>query len=164
MHKVAVCPGSFDPITNGHIDIAQRALGVFDQVIIAVGHNPDKKSLFTTEEKVAMIQASVVDEPRIQVESFEGLLVDYCQEVEAHAIVRGLRAIADFEMELQLALMNRKLSKDIETLFLMTSYRYLFVSSSIIKATASAGGSVAGLVPEPVFQELQRKFPRMKRK
>ncbi len=161
--KIAVCPGTFDPITNGHLDIARRALTVFDKVIIAVGINPLKKDLFTLEEKVEMIQESIKSESRITIDSFEGLLVDYTKKVGSCAIVRGLRAISDFEMELQLALMNRKLCKDIETFFLMTDFRNMFVSSTIVKATAAAGGSVEGLVPDPVFKKLLEKFPYIKK-
>lgn len=155
--RIAVHPGSFDPFTNGHLDIARRALNVFDRVIIAVGHNPQKKSLFTTEEKLEMIRESLDDE-RIIVDSFEGLLVDYCRAQGASAILRGLRAVSDFEMELQLALMNRKLCKEIETYFLMTNYKHMFVSSTIVKAVASAGGPVDGLVPDPVCAMLYKKY------
>jgi len=157
--KTAVCPGSFDPITNGHLDIVRRGLGVFDKVIIAVGHNPLKKDLFTTEEKICMIEKSVESNPRIEVDMFEGLLVDYIQKIGACAILRGLRVISDFELELQLALMNRRLCESVETFFLMTDYNHLFVSSTIVKATAAAGGSVEGLVPEPALEKLQEKFP-----
>ncbi|MBN2298506.1 MAG: pantetheine-phosphate adenylyltransferase [Deltaproteobacteria bacterium] len=162
--KIAVCPGSFDPITYGHLDIVRRGLCVFDKVIIAVGHNPLKKDLFSTEEKLEMITESVEANPRIEVDSFEGLLVDYLQTVGACAILRGLRVISDFEMELQLALMNRRLCDKIETFFLMTDYNHLFVSSTIVKATAAAGGSVEGLVPEPALKKLLEKFPVMKKK
>jgi len=159
--RIAVLPGSFDPITNGHIDIARRALGVFDEVVIAVGHNPLKKDLFTTDEKVKMIRQSVEPNENIKVDWFEGLLVTYIKKVGAKAIIRGLRAVADFELELQLALMNRRLCHDIETYFLMTDFRNLFISSTIVKATASAGGSVRGLVPDPVLLMLKEKFPIM---
>lgn len=158
--KIAVCPGSFDPITHGHLDIVRRGLCVFDKVIIAVGHNPLKQDLFTTEEKLDMIRRSVEGNPRIEVDSFEGLLVDYIQRVGACAILRGLRVISDFELEMQLALMNRKLCEAAETFFLMTDYNHLFVSSTIVKATAAAGGSVEGLVPHPALEKLQEKFPR----
>lgn len=161
--KIAVCPGSFDPITNGHLDIVYRGLSVFDKVVIAVGHNPLKQDLFTTEEKLQMIRESIGDNPRIDVDTFEGLLVDYLQKIRACAILRGLRVISDFEMELQLALMNRRLCSTVETFFLMTDYNHLFVSSTIVKATAAAGGSVEGLVPEPALKKLREKFPRMKR-
>ncbi len=161
MKRIAVCPGSFDPITNGHLDIVHRGLCIFDKVIIAIGHNPLKSDLFSTEEKLEMISASVIDNPRIGVDVFEGLLVDYILKVDACAILRGLRVISDFEMELQLALMNRRLCNKIETFFLMTDYNNLFVSSTIIKATAAAGGSVQGLVPDPVLEKLKEKFPRL---
>ncbi|MCD6569240.1 MAG: pantetheine-phosphate adenylyltransferase [Deltaproteobacteria bacterium] len=160
---MAVCPGTFDPITNGHLDIVGRALTVFDKVIIAVGINPLKKDLFTLEEKLDMIRESVKDNSRVIVDSFEGLLVDYIKKVGACAIIRGLRVISDFEMELQLALMNRRLCDEIETFFLMTDYNNLFISSTIIKTTAAAGGSVEGLVPEPVLMKLYEKFPIMKK-
>ncbi|HVN72302.1 MAG TPA: pantetheine-phosphate adenylyltransferase [Desulfomonilia bacterium] len=159
--KVAVCPGSFDPITHGHIDIVRRGLCVFDKVIIAVGHNPLKQDLFTTEEKLDMIKRSVAGNPRIEVDSFEGLLVEYIKKVGACAILRGLRVISDFELEMQLALMNRRLNDQAETFFLMTDYNHLFVSSTIVKATAAAGGSVKGLVPEPALEKLLEKFPHM---
>ncbi|HPC47902.1 MAG TPA: pantetheine-phosphate adenylyltransferase [Deltaproteobacteria bacterium] len=157
--KVAVCPGSFDPITYGHLDIVRRGLCVFDKVIIAVGHNPLKHDLFTTDEKLDMIRRSVQGDDRIKVDAFEGLLVDYIRKVGACAILRGLRVISDFELEMQLALMNRKLYPDCETFFLMTDYNHLFVSSTIVKATAAAGGSVEGLVPKPVLERLRQKFP-----
>jgi pantetheine-phosphate adenylyltransferase len=158
--KIAVCPGSFDPITNGHIDIVKRGLCVFDRVIIAVGHNPLKQDLFTTDEKLEMIGRSI-DDPRIKVDFFEGLLVDYIKRTGACAILRGLRVISDFELEMQLALMNRKLYGRAETFFLMTDYKHLFVSSTIVKATAAAGGSVEGLVPPAVLEKLREKFPHM---
>ena len=161
--RIAVCPGTFDPITNGHVDIARRALTLFDRVIIAVGANPLKDNLFSLGEKLEMIKESVMSDPRIMVDSFDGLLVDYAKKVGASAIIRGLRAISDFEMELQLALMNRKLCDEIETFFLMTDYNNMFVSSTIIKATAAAGGSVKGLVPNPVLIKLYEKFPMMKK-
>ncbi|HOJ13592.1 MAG TPA: pantetheine-phosphate adenylyltransferase [Deltaproteobacteria bacterium] len=160
--KIAVCPGSFDPITNGHIDIVHRALCVFDKVIIAVGHNPLKTDLFTTQEKLDMIRQSIDSDERIVVDAFEGLLVDYIKKTGACAILRGLRVISDFELEMQLALMNRKLYAPAETFFLMTDYKHLFVSSTIVKATAAAGGSVEGLVPRPVLMKLKEKFPHMK--
>jgi len=160
--KIAVCPGSFDPITHGHLDIVRRGLCVFDKVIVAVGHNPLKQDLFTTNEKLDMIRRSVEGNPRIDVDSFEGLLVDYIRRVGACAILRGLRGISDFELEMQLALMNRRLCDEVETFFLMTDYNPLFVSSTIVKATAAAGGSVEGLVPQPALEKLLEKYPRMK--
>lgn len=162
--KIAVCPGSFDPVTNGHLDIVYRGLCVFDKVIIAIGHNPLKQDLFSTEEKLQMIRESVGKNPRIEVDTFEGLLVDYLLEKKSCAILRGLRVISDFEMELQLALMNRRLCDKVETFFLMTDYNHLFVSSTIVKATAAAGGSVEGLVPQPALEMLRKKFPQMKKR
>jgi pantetheine-phosphate adenylyltransferase len=163
-HKIAVCPGSFDPITNGHLDIVRRGLCVFDKVIIAVGHNPLKQDLFTTDEKIEMIKKSVEGNPKIEVDSFEGLLVDYIKKVGACAILRGLRVISDFELEMQLALMNRRLCDEAETFFLMTDYNHLFVSSTIVKATAAAGGWVEGLIPQPALDKLLEKYPHMKTK
>jgi len=160
--KIAVCPGSFDPITNGHMDIVRRALGVFDRVVIAVGDNPMKKDLFSTVEKVDMIKECVAGIDRISVDVFEGLLVDYVDRIGACAIIRGLRVVSDFEWEMQLSLMNRKLNPNVDTYFLMTDFRNLFVSSTIIKATVSAGGSVKGLVPDQVLARLKEKFPLMK--
>jgi pantetheine-phosphate adenylyltransferase len=157
--KVAVYPGTFDPFHNGHLEIIRRALGTFDRVIVALGLNPEKETIFTLEERLDMIQQSVDGDPRIQWDAFEGLLVRYAERKHAHAIVRGLRAVSDFEYEFQLALMNRKLSRKIETFFLMTAHRYLYVSSRIIKATVVAGGSPKGLVPPYVLKVLKKKFP-----
>lgn len=162
--KIAVCPGSFDPITFGHLDIVRRGLCVFDKIIIAIGHNPLKEDLFSTEEKLEMIKESVASNPRIEVDKFEGLLVNYIQKIGACAILRGLRVISDFEMELQLALMNRRLCDKIETFFLMTDYNHLFVSSTMVKSTAAAGGSVEGLVPDPALKKLLEKYPLLNKK
>ena len=159
--RIAVCPGSFDPITNGHLDIVRRGLVVFDKVVIAVGHNVMKQNLFTTEEKVEMIKECVASDDRISVDIFEGLLVDYVKKIGSCAILRGLRVVSDFEWEMQLSLMNRKLYGEVDTYFLMTDFRNLFVSSTIIKVTVSAGGSVRGLVPDPVLFKLKEKFPQM---
>ena len=159
--RIAVCPGSFDPITNGHLDIVRRGLVVFDKVVIAVGHNVMKQNLFSTEEKVEMIKECVASDDRISVDIFGGLLVDYVKKIGACAILRGLRVVSDFEWEMQLSLMNRKLYGEVDTYFLMTDFRNLFVSSTIIKVTVSAGGSVRGLVPDPVLFKLKEKFPLM---
>jgi pantetheine-phosphate adenylyltransferase len=157
--KVAVYPGTFDPFHNGHLEIIRRALGTFDRLIVALGLNPEKETIFTLEERLDMIQNSVDGDPRIECDSFDGLLVRYAERKRAQAIVRGLRAVSDFEYEFQLALMNRKLSRNIETFFLMTAHRYLYVSSRIIKATVVAGGSPKGLVPTYVLNVLKKKFP-----
>ena len=156
--KVAVYPGTFDPIHNGHLEIIRRALGTFDRIIVALGPNPEKETIFTIEERMDMIRNSVDGDPRIEADSFEGLLVRYAEAKGAQAIVRGLRAVSDFEYEFQLALMNRKLSRNIETFFLMTAHRYLYVSSRIIKATVVAGGSPEGLVPDYVLKVLKTRF------
>ncbi len=160
--KIAIYPGTFDPIHNGHIEIINRALGTFDTIIVALGLNPEKQTIFNIEERIDMIRNSVNGNPRIDCDHFEGLLVRYAERKKASAIIRGLRAVSDFEYEFQLALMNRKLSRKIETFFLMTAHRYLYVSSRIIKATVMAGGSPEGLVPDYVLKVLKTKFPAMK--
>lgn len=157
--KLAVYPGTFDPIHNGHLEIIRRALGTFDRIIVALGQNPQKDTMFTVEERIAMIQDAVAGDPRVETDAFEGLLVRYAEKVKACAIVRGLRAVSDFEYEFQLALMNRKLNRNIETFFLMTAHSYLYVSSRLIKATVLAGGSPEGLVPDNVLKALKQKFP-----
>jgi pantetheine-phosphate adenylyltransferase len=157
MEKLAVYPGSFDPITNGHLDLLDRALKIFDRVIIAIAANPSKKPLFTIEERLELINASVEQHPqrhRVNADVFPGLLVDYVKKMQAHAIIRGLRAVSDFEYEFQMALMNRKLSSDVETLFLMTGLRWIYISSRLIKEVATSGGCVQGLVPEAVERKL----------
>jgi pantetheine-phosphate adenylyltransferase len=160
--KTAVYPGTFDPFHNGHLEIIRRALGTFDRIIVALGVNPEKEILFTLEQRLDMIRNSVDGDPRIQCDAFEGLLVRYAERKKAQAIIRGLRAVSDFEYEFQLALMNRKLSRKIETFFLMTAHRYLYVSSRIIKATVMAGGSPEGLVPDYVLKVLKKKFPNIR--
>ncbi len=157
--KLAVYPGTFDPFHSGHLEIIHRALGTFDHIIVALGANPEKDTIFTVEERIDMISNSIRGDTRIECDQFEGLLVRYAEKRKACAIVRGLRAVSDFEYEFQLALMNRKLSRKIETFFLMTAHRYLYVSSRIIKATLVAGGSPEGLVPEYVLGVLKQKFP-----
>jgi pantetheine-phosphate adenylyltransferase len=159
MVKIAVYPGTFDPIHNGHLEIVRRALGTFDRVVIALGLNPEKDTVFSVEERLDMIEKSVDGDPRIETDAFDGLLVRYAETKKATAIIRGLRAVSDFEYEFQLALMNRKLNRNIETFFLMTAHRYLYVSSRIIKATVVAGGSPEGLVPDYVLQVLKQRFP-----
>jgi pantetheine-phosphate adenylyltransferase len=159
--RVAVYPGTFDPFHNGHLEIIRKALGVFDRIIVALGVNPEKETIFTLDERLDMIRNSVNGDPRIECESFDGLLVRYAERKKVQAIIRGLRAVSDFEYEFQLALMNRKLSRKIETFFLMTAHRYLYVSSRIIKATVMAGGSPEGLVPDYVLGVLKERFPQM---
>jgi pantetheine-phosphate adenylyltransferase len=157
--KIAVYPGSFDPITNGHVNLIERALEVFDRLVVAVAHNPNKSALFSVEERLEMIRVALKNNPRVVVASFEGLLVDFVEKQGAGVIVRGLRALSDFEYEFQMTLMNRKLNRKVDTIFLMTGYKWFYTSSRIIKEAASLGGSVRGLVPEIVHQRLKEKFP-----
>lgn len=156
--QIAVYPGSFDPITYGHLDIIERGLEVFDEVIIAVARNVEKKSLFTTEERIALIRAAVGGNARLKVDTFEGLLVDYVVAQGARVILRGLRAVSDFEYEFQIAQMNRNLQSEVETLFMMTSVPYGYLSSSLVKEVASFNGPVESLVPPPVRVALAEKF------
>lgn len=158
MCKIAIYPGTFDPVTNGHIDIVQRALTIFDKIIVAIAINPGKEPLFTLEERLMMLRETLKDTPNVEVDNFDGLLVNYAKKRDACAIVRGLRAVSEFEYELQLALMNRKLDRDIQTFFLMTGLRWIFTSSSIIKEAAQFGGNVEEMVPELVNQKLKEKF------
>jgi len=157
--KIAIYPGSFDPITNGHVNLIERALQVFDKLIVAVAHNPSKTALFSVEERIEMIHIVLKNDPRVTTASFQGLLVDFAVEQGASVIVRGLRALSDFEYEFQMTLMNRKLNRKVDTMFLMTGYKWFYTSSKIIKEAASLGGSVRGLVPEIVHQRLKDKFP-----
>ncbi|MCX5890703.1 MAG: pantetheine-phosphate adenylyltransferase [Deltaproteobacteria bacterium] len=161
--KIAVYPGSFDPITNGHLDLIQRALKIFDHIVVAVATNAFKKSLFTIEERMEMIRGSLVDHPNVSIDSFDGLLVKYAKARKARAILRGLRAVTDFEYEFQLAMMNRRLEPEIETVFLMTGLRWVFLSSSILKEAALHGGDIEGMVPEIVFQKLREKFEMLRK-
>jgi pantetheine-phosphate adenylyltransferase len=158
--RIAIYPGSFDPLTNGHMDVVQRALEIFDEVIVAILRNPAKKYLFSVQERVEMIQQSFNGNDALKVDAFDGLLVDYARMKHAVAIIRGMRAISDFENEFQMALMNRKLHKDVQSVFLMTGFRWIFTSSSIIKEAAQFGADVSDMVPEPVNLKLMEKFPR----
>ncbi|NPV28146.1 MAG: pantetheine-phosphate adenylyltransferase [Firmicutes bacterium] len=156
--KVAVYPGSFDPITYGHLDIIERAALIFDKVIVAVCINPGKQPLFSIEERVEMITRECKHLPNVEVGSFRGLLSDFVRQQEARAIVRGLRAISDFESEFQMALMNRKLNPAAETVFLVSQPKYSYLSSSIVKEIASLGGDVTGFVSDQVASRLKEKF------
>ncbi|MBI4620616.1 MAG: pantetheine-phosphate adenylyltransferase [Desulfobacterales bacterium] len=160
MERLAVYPGSFDPVTNGHVDLINRALTLFDKLIVTVALNPLKTHLFTMEERVEIIREIFKDNPRVIIDSFDCLLVEYLDRRNVHVVVRGLRAVLDFEYEYQMALMNRKLDRNIESVFLMTSYRWFYISSKIIKEVASMGGSVIELVPDVVNRKLKEKFPR----
>jgi pantetheine-phosphate adenylyltransferase len=158
MQKIAIYPGSFDPVTNGHIDIAQRGLRLFDKIIVAILSNPVKNFLFTVEERIEMLESSFEEYPNIEVEKFDRLLVDYAAKKDSTAILRGMRAVSDFEYEFQLALMNRKLNREVQTVFLMTSLRWIFTSSSIIKEAAKFGGDIKDMVPPIVNERLKTKF------
>ena len=154
--RVAVYPGSFDPLTNGHVDIIQRGARLFDRIVIAILVNLGKSPLLSIEERVQLAREVFRDQPNVEVDTFEGLLVDYAQRRAAHVIVRGLRVISDFEYELQMALMNRRLNPDLETVFMMPAEPYTYVSSRLVKEVVALGGSVSGLVPEVVEARLSR--------
>jgi pantetheine-phosphate adenylyltransferase len=156
--RTAIYPGSFDPLTNGHMDVVQRAAKLFDNVIVAVAKNEGKSPLFTLEERVALVQQSLKHLPNVKVDSFDGLLVEYVVSKNARAIVRGLRAISDFEFEFQLALMNRKLNENVETIFMMPKDTYTFLSSRIVKEIARLGGDVRPFVSVPVQKALKKKL------
>jgi pantetheine-phosphate adenylyltransferase len=155
---MAIYPGSFDPITNGHLSILRRALTIFDSVTIAVAANPMKNALFTLEERMELIRESTKNDKKVFVDSFHGLLVDYVKRKETNVILRGMRALSDFEYEFQMSLMNRKLRRNIQTIFMMTDYKWLYTSSTIIKEAASYGGTIKGLVPDIVCQKLKEKY------
>lgn len=156
--KLAICPGSFDPITNGHLDIITRGAKIFDEVIVAIFYNSSKSPLFSIEERIDLIEKATADLPNVSVDVSEGLLVDYAREKNAHAILRGLRAVSDFEYEMQITSMNKKLEPDIETFFMMTNNQYSFLSSSIVKEVAQYNGNINDLVPKPVAKALLEKF------
>jgi len=158
MQRTAIYPGSFDPVTNGHVDIVERGLNIFDKIIVAILRNPAKEALFTVEERKEMIETSLNRNSNVEIDVFDGLLVDYAKKRNAVAILRGMRAVSDFEYEFQLALMNRKLNREIQTVFLMTGLRWIFISSSIIKEAASFGGNINGMVPPIVSRKLKEKF------
>ena len=158
MGITAIYPGSFDPVTMGHVDMACRAAAIFDRVIIAVYDTPAKSLVFTTEERVAMATEALVGTENVKVQSFSGLLVDFARQVGAKAIVRGLRAVSDFEVETQMALMNRKLAPEIEVVCLVSSLPYSYLSASLIKEVIKLGGSAEGLVPEFVIAALKQKY------
>jgi pantetheine-phosphate adenylyltransferase len=159
--RLAIYPGSFDPLTNGHVDIIARGARLFDRVVVAILLNAGKQPMFTVDERVAIVREVFADTPNVEVDTFQGLLVEYAKQRRANVIVRGLRAVADFEYELQMALMNRHLSEDLETVFMMPSEKYTYVSSRLIKEIADLGGSLTGLVPPIVETRLARKRRQM---
>lgn len=158
MKKIAVYPGSFDPITYGHLDIINRGLKVFDEIIVAVACNSQKNALFSFDERVDMISQVIKDHERVTVDTFTGLLIDYVARKKAHVIIRGLRAISDFEYEFQIAQMNSCISQNVETLFMMTSLQYGYLSSSIVKEVCSLNGNIDGFVPPEVKKALRGKY------
>jgi len=160
--NIAIYPGSFDPITNGHVDLVKRTLRVFDKVIVAIATNPDKdRSLFTVEERLKMISEVFADlRGRVEADSFHGLLVEYAEKTRSKVIIRGLRAVSDFEYEFQMAMMNHRLKPQLETLFMMTGESEFYTSSRLVKEVVSLGGDVSGLVPDNVLKMLRQKFKR----
>lgn len=159
---IAIYPGSFDPITNGHVDLVKRTLRVFDSIIVAIATNPDKdRSLFSVEERLRMIDEVFADlQGRVQADSFHGLLVEYAERKNSSVIIRGLRAVSDFEYEFQMAMMNHRLKPQLETLFMMTGESEFYTSSRLVKEVVSLGGDVSGLVPDNVLKKLKEKFKR----
>ena len=161
--RTAIYPGSFDPLTNGHLDVIQRAAKLFDRVVVAVASNESKYPLFTKDERVALVKKAVAKLPNVEADAFDGLLVEYVAAKQAQVIVRGLRAVSDFEFEFQLALMNRKLDEKIETIFMMPKDTYTFLSSRLVKEIARLGGDVGAFVPAHVQSALAKKFAGTKR-
>jgi pantetheine-phosphate adenylyltransferase len=160
MPRTAIYPGSFDPLTNGHVAIIQRGLKVFDRLVVAVANNPQKTPLFSAAERKALIRDALGDDARIEVDSFDGLLVDYARAKGVHTVLRGLRAVSDFEYEFQLANMNRNLLPDFESVFVMTGEDYFFVSARLVREVATFGGDVSAFVPTNVLEALRKKLPR----
>ena len=158
MERVAIYPGSFDPVTNGHLDILERGLKLFDRIIFAILTNPKKTFLFTIEERIAMLEESLKDFSNVEIDTFDGLTVDFAARRNAQGILRGLRAMSDFEYEFQMALMNRRLNREVQTVFLMTGLRWIYTSSSIIKEAAQFGGNIEGMVPPIVEEKIKKKF------
>jgi pantetheine-phosphate adenylyltransferase len=160
MARLAIYPGSFDPLTNGHVAIIQRGLNLFDRLIVSVANNPQKKPLFTVAERMAFITEAIGGDPRVEVDSFDGLLVEYARRRGVHTVLRGLRAVSDFDYEFQLANMNRKLLPEFESVFVMTGEDYFYVSSRLVREVATFGGNVTGLVPAHVARALKGKAIR----
>jgi len=158
MKRIAVYPGTFDPVTNGHVDLVERSLRMFDKVIVAIAANPKKAPLFSIQERIDMFRKAIGRRTNVMIEGFDCLLVDYMKEKKAVGLIRGLRAVSDFEYEMQMALMNRRLDEDIETVFLMPSEEYSFITSTIVKEAASYGGDVSSLVPKIAVQMLKKMY------
>ena len=159
-HVIAIYPGSFDPITNGHLDLIQRGSGMFDRLIVSILRNDAKLPLFSVEERMEMLREVLHVYPNVEVDSFDGLLVDYANARQATVLLRGIRAISDYEYELQMALMNRRLRPEIETIFMMANEAYSFISSRLVKQVFSLGGNIAGLVPSSVEARLNTRIPK----
>ncbi len=160
MKRIAVYPGSFDPITNGHVDLIQRGCHIFDRIVVAVLNNAEKEPLFVVTERIAMIRAVFRREPKVAVKAFSGLLVDFVRREKAHVVVRGLRVVSDFEYEFQMALMNRRLDPEVETIFLTPKEELSYLSSRLVKQVHELGGDVSGLVPPLVLKALKKRLPR----
>jgi pantetheine-phosphate adenylyltransferase len=160
MSRIAIYPGSFDPLTNGHVAIIQRGLKLFDRLVVAVANNPQKSPLFTVDERKALIDEAVGHDPRIEIDSFDALLVQYAKKKGVSTILRGLRAVSDFDYEFQIANMNRQLMPDMETVFVMTGEDYFFVSARLVREVATFGGDVSSLVPKNVAEGLRKKLKR----
>ena len=158
----AIYPGTFDPITNGHLSIIKRGLKIFDSLTIAILNNPQKSPLFSINERICMIKESLKDRSNLEIDTFDGLLVDYAIQKKSNVIIRGLRALSDFEYEFQMSLMNRKLNREVQSIFLMTDYKWFYTSSTIIKEAAGLGGDVSGLVPEIVNLKLKKIYAESK--
>lgn len=156
--KIAVYPGSFDPITNGHLDIITRAINIFDELIVAVATKPNKSTLFSAQERISMIQEVTKDLNKVKIKEFSGLLISFMKKNNAQVIIRGMRAISDFEYESQMALMNKKLAPEIETIFMVTDYKYAYLNSGIVKEVASLKGCISQLVPKIVEKKLKEKL------
>ena len=158
MKNIAVYPGSFDPVTNGHIDLIQRSAALFDKIVVAILRNSDKTPLFSVDERKEMLESAIDGVGNVTVTDFSGLLVDFAERIDASVIIRGIRAISDYEYELQMALINRRLSNRVETVFMLPAETYSFLSSKLVKEIASHGGAISGLVPKDVEQRLRSKF------
>jgi pantetheine-phosphate adenylyltransferase len=160
----AIYPGSFDPVTNGHLDVVDRARKLFDEVIVAVAHNDEKRALFSLDQRLHQLRQTIGKMKHVRVAQFEGLLVDFARAQKAHAVIRGLRAVSDFEFEFQMALMNRKLESNLETIFLMPKEEYTYLSSRLVKEIARLGGDVSSFVPRTVAEALGKKFAASRKK